>query len=70
MQSGFAQAEALTGANDRLVLNVCFNYGGRSDIVQAAAHVAAQGQTMTEQSLSAAMGMAHVTDPDLIIRTG
>lgn len=70
VQSGFAQAEALTGANDRLVLNVCFNYGGRSDIVQAAAHVAAQGQTLTEQSLSAAMGMAHVADPDLIIRTG
>lgn len=51
-------------------MNVCFNYGGRSDIVQAAARVAAQGLPMTEQTLSAAMGLAHVPDPDLLIRTG
>ena len=70
VRAGFLQAETLTAPNDRLVLNVCFNYGGRSDIVQAAAHLAAQGQTITEASLHAAMGMAHVPDPDLIIRTG
>lgn len=70
VQEGFAQAEALTSGNDKLVLNVCFNYGGRADIVQAAARVAVSGQTVTEQSLNAAMGMAHVRDPDLIIRTG
>lgn len=70
VQAGFAHAEALTARNAQLVLNVCFNYGGRADIVQAAARVAAQGQTLTEHSLNAAMGMAHVRDPDLIIRTG
>lgn len=70
VQAGFAQAETLTTNNDRLVLNVCFNYGGRADIVQAAARVMAQGQVVTEQSLNAAMGMAHVPDPDLLIRTG
>lgn len=70
VQAGFAQAESLTAHNDRLVLNICFNYGGRNDIVQAAARVAAQGQAITEHSLNAAMGMAHVCDPDLIIRTG
>lgn len=70
VQAGFAQAESMTASNDRLVLNVCFNYGGRSDIVQAAARVAAQGLPMTEQTLSAAMGLAHVPDPDLLIRTG
>lgn len=70
VKTGFAQAEALTANNERLVLNVCFNYGGRSDIVQAAARLAQQGQMITEHTLNAAMGMAHVPDPDLLIRTG
>lgn len=68
--AGFLQAEALTASNDRLVLNVCFNYGGRWDIAQAAAGLAAQGIAITESSLGAALAMAHVPDPDLLIRTG
>jgi undecaprenyl diphosphate synthase len=67
---GIEQAEAATAANQQLVLNVCFNYGGRWDIVQAAARVAAQGLEMTEQSLNQMMALAHVPDPDLVIRTG
>ncbi|MDD2843604.1 MAG: polyprenyl diphosphate synthase [Rhodoferax sp.] len=67
---GIEQAEASTAANQQLVLNVCFNYGGRWDIVQAAARVAAQGLAMTEQNLSQMTALAHVPDPDLVIRTG
>lgn len=67
---GIAQAEAATAANHKLVLNVCFNYGGRWDIVQAAARVAAHGLEMTEQNLSQMMALSHVPDPDLVIRTG
>lgn len=70
VQAGFAQAEQLTASNTTLVLNICFNYGGRWDIAQAAAKLAAQGQPITEQSLGAAMAMGHVPDPDLVIRTG
>lgn len=70
VQAGFVQAQMQTSGNERLVLNVCFNYGGRADIVQAAARVAEQGGAITEHSLNAAMGMAHVPDPDLLIRTG
>lgn len=70
MRAGLAQAEATTAANDRLVFNVCFNYGGRWDIAQAAARLAAAGQPLTEQSLDRAMALAHVPDPDLLIRTG
>lgn len=70
VQAGFVQAQMQTSGNERLVLNVCFNYGGRADIVQAAASVAEQGDAITEHSLNAAMGMAHVPDPDLLIRTG
>ena len=70
VQAGLAQAEAATAGNDRLILNVCFNYGGRWDIAQAAASLAARGEPITEASLHGAMGLAHVPDPDLVIRTG
>ena len=67
---GIVEAEAATAGNSRLVLNVCFNYGGRWDIVQAAARVASQTLAMTEANLSQALSLAHVPDPDLVIRTG
>jgi undecaprenyl diphosphate synthase len=53
-----------------LVLNVCFNYGGKWDIANAAAQLAAQGIAITEESLDSAMALSHCADPDLIIRTG
>lgn len=70
VRSGLAQAEAATARNTRLVLNICFNYGGRWDIAQAAASLQARGETITEANLDRAMGLAHVPDPDLLIRTG
>jgi len=70
VRAGLAQAEAATAGNQRLVLNVCFNYGGRWDIAQAAARLAARGEAITERTLDAAMALAHVPDPDLVIRTG
>lgn len=70
VQDGLTQAEAATAFNTRLVLNVCFNYGGRWDIAQAAAKVAQQGDAITEINLNRAMALAHVPDPDLVIRTG
>lgn len=68
--AGLAQAEADTKGNMRLTLNVCFNYGGRWDIVQAAESLRVMGKPVTEESLGAAMAMAYVPDPDLFIRTG
>jgi undecaprenyl diphosphate synthase len=70
MRLGLTQAEATTAQNTRLILNVCFNYGGRWDIAQAAAKLATQGEAITEASLDRAMALAHVPDPDLLIRTG
>lgn len=67
---GLANAEEQTRENSRMVLNVCFNYGGRWDIVHAARRLADQGEEITEASLSAALSLAHVPDPDLLIRTG
>ena len=70
VRAGLLRAEEQTASNSRLVLNVCFSYGGRWDIVQAANSLAAQGVPITEAALAAAMQMGQVPDPDLIIRTG
>ena len=70
VMAGIEEAERVTAANTKLILNICFNYGGRWDIVQAAARLAAQGGAITEQRLGAAMALAHVPDPDLVVRTG
>ena len=70
VRGGLEAAEAATAGNTRLVFNICFNYGGRWDIAQAAARLAARGEAITEQSMDRAMALAHVADPDLLIRTG
>ena len=73
MRRALSQAEADTAGNAGnagMVLNVCFNYGGRWDIAQAAARLAERGAPITESALAGAMALAHVPDPDLLIRTG
>jgi undecaprenyl diphosphate synthase len=63
-------AERATQANQEMILNVCFNYGGRWDIVDAGARLAAAGTPITEASMNAALSLAPCPDPDLLIRTG
>jgi undecaprenyl diphosphate synthase len=70
VQAGLLDAEFRTAVNQRLIFNVCFNYGGRWDIAQAAQKLVSRGEAITEQSLDQAMALAHVPDPDLLIRTG
>ena len=70
LKRGFEQAENATVQNTRLIFNICFNYGGRWDIAQAAAKLAAKGVPITPQNLNAEMSLVHVPDPDLVIRTG
>ena len=70
VQAGLARAERDTAENQRLIFNVCFNYGGRWDIAQAAQKLVSRGEEITEVSLDRAMALAHVPDPDLFIRTG
>jgi len=58
-------AEALTAGNDRIRFFVAFNYGGRAEIVDAAA--AFQGST--EEEFRAQLYTPEMHDPDLLIRT-
>ena len=69
VRSGLEQGERATAHNGQLVLNVCFNYGGRWDIVQAARRLAEAGSGIDEESLAAAMALGHVPDPELLIRS-
>jgi undecaprenyl diphosphate synthase len=68
--NGIQQVESKTSVNARLTLNICFNYGGRWDIAQAAQKLVQRGDPITEQNLDRCMALAHVPDPDLVIRTG
>lgn len=70
VRNGLLEAEKETAGNRKLVLNICFNYGGRWDIAQAAHKLAAAGEPITEKSMDRAMALAHSPDPDLLIRTG
>jgi undecaprenyl diphosphate synthase len=70
LQQGLRQAQDLTQANTRLKLNVCFNYGGRWDIVNAVNQLLSQGAVVSEDSISQALSTAYCGDPDLMVRTG
>lgn len=61
-----------TKNNDRLVLNVAFNYGGRDEIVCAIQSIIRDGinpEDVTSEMVSKYLFTAGVPDPDLIIRT-
>ena len=70
LKRGFEQAENSTVQNSKLIFNICFNYGGRWDIAQTASKLIAKGLSITPASLNSEMSLAHVPDPDLVIRTG
>lgn len=62
----------MTKDNDRLVLNVAFNYGGRDEIICAIQQIIEKGvrpEEVTEDLVSKYLYTAGVPDPDLIIRT-
>lgn len=61
-----------TKDNDRIVLNVAFDYGGRQEIVRAVQEIVREGipaDQIDEAVLSQHMYTAGQPDPDLIIRT-
>lgn len=58
-----------TASFNGLTVNLLINYGGRDEIVRAAAKAAVTGP-ITEHSLSAALDHTDFPDLDLLIRTG
>jgi undecaprenyl diphosphate synthase len=73
LQTQVLDATELTKDNDRITLNVAFDYGGRAEIVQAVQEIIRRGipaEKVDEALLSQYMYTAGQPDPDLIIRTG
>ena len=73
LQQMIANAERRTANNTRLTVNICANYGGRWDVMQAigkmvAAHPGATD--FSEEQLAPYLAMAYAPEPDLFIRTG
>ncbi|MEM0900796.1 MAG: isoprenyl transferase [Pseudomonadota bacterium] len=71
------EAEDRTKHNDRLTLNVAFNYGGRDEIARAVdvlirqrlAEPAKLGHGVTPEEISNVLDTRGQSDPDLVIRT-
>ncbi len=76
IRSLIAEGEALTAANTGLTLTIAANYGGRWDILQALARLAAehpeaiQGGAIGEEALAPYLSTSYAPEPDLFIRTG
>ncbi|EPD26617.1 polyprenyl diphosphate synthase [Actinotignum schaalii] len=70
-------AEELTAGNTRMVLNLCINYGGRAEIVDAVRAVAERvangelkAERISEATITAQLYSPRMRDVDLLIRTG
>ena len=72
LQERVRRALELTKNNDRLILNVAFNYGGRAEILHAVKQILADGispDELTEELFSSYLFTRGLPDPDLVIRT-
>ena len=70
LQKVIAKSVDATKANDRGVLNIGVNYGGRQEIVYAVNKLIKSNQPITMENISANLYSAEFGEPDLIIRTG
>jgi undecaprenyl diphosphate synthase len=72
LQAKVHQAVEMTQHNERLVLNIAWNYGGRDEIVEAVHRMMENGvlpDDVDEDLISQYLYTAGIPDPDLIIRT-
>jgi undecaprenyl diphosphate synthase len=72
LQKLIRQAVELTQNNDRLILNVAFNYGGRAEIIDAVKRIVAAGipaDQITEELFTRYLYTGDTPDPDLVVRT-
>jgi undecaprenyl diphosphate synthase len=72
MQERIRDAEQRTSQNRQGTLNVCLNYGGRAELVDAARALVAAGlgpDQVDEQALASRLYQPELPDVDLIIRT-
>ena len=67
------KAVEATSHNDKLLVNLAFNYGGRDEILDAVKRMIADGlrpNDVTPEALEARLTTAGLPDVDLLVRTG
>jgi undecaprenyl diphosphate synthase len=72
LQEKVRRAIDLTKDNDRLILNVAFNYGGRAEILHAVKHMVEDGvkaDEVTEDLFNSYLFTSGLPDPDMVVRT-
>jgi undecaprenyl diphosphate synthase len=72
LQQSIQNAIELTRNNDRIVLTLAFNYGGRAEIVRAVQRIVADGvrpEDVTEDLITSYLYTHDMPEPDLVIRT-
>jgi len=72
LSKAIQEALELTKDNQRIILNVAFNYGGRAEIMNAVRCIIADGvaaEEVNEALFTRYLHTAGLPDPDLIIRT-
>ena len=72
LQKQIRHAIEYTQHNERITLNVAFNYGGRTEILDAIKRAVADGvapEDLTEDCFNRYLYTTGLPDPDLIIRT-
>ncbi len=77
LQKELREVREITADNDGLVLNLCVNYGGRAEIVDATRAIARavlngemDADLISEQDVRDNLYAAHLPDVDLLIRPG
>jgi undecaprenyl diphosphate synthase len=72
-RASIADALDATAGGSAMLLNIAFNYAGRTEIVDAVRSIVASGiapDQVDEAAIAAALYTAGLPDPDLVIRTG
>ena len=71
-----SSSESLTRGNNKFLLNVCVNYGGRQEIVKAARELALKSSSgeikpceVNEELFNSELLTRGIKDPELLIRT-
>ena len=73
LQLAINRAEELTKNNTKITLSLAFNYGGRTEILDAIRRLMAEGnspQDLDEKLFNSYLYTAGLPDVDLVIRTG
>ena len=72
IQAAIGEMVELTKHNTKIAVNVCFNYGGRAELVDAVRQIVADGRdpdSINEELISSYLYTRDLPDPDRVVRT-